>query len=47
MNPRFSLIIPTYNQAQFLQKAIQSVIDQTYKDWEMIIVDNYSTDNTH
>ena len=47
MNPRFSVIIPTYNQAQFLQKAIQSVIDQTYKDWEMIIVDNYSTDNTH
>ena len=46
MNPRFSVIIPTYNQAQFLQKAIQSVIDQTYKDWEMIIVDNYSTDNT-
>ena len=46
MNPRFSVIIPTYNQANFLKKAIESVINQTYKDWELIIIDNYSTDVT-
>lgn len=41
-----SIIIPTYNQANFLKNAIQSVLDQTYTNWELIIVDNYSTDST-
>jgi glycosyltransferase involved in cell wall biosynthesis len=41
-----SVIIPTYNHAHFLGRALQSVLDQTYTNWEAIIVDNYSQDNT-
>jgi glycosyltransferase involved in cell wall biosynthesis len=44
--PGISVIIPTYNQANFLREAIQSVIDQTFTDWEAIVVNNYSEDNT-
>jgi glycosyltransferase involved in cell wall biosynthesis len=44
---KISIILTTYNRGRtFLRQAIQSVIDQTYKDWELIILDNYSTDNT-
>ena len=42
----FSIIIPTYNRANLISKAIQSVIDQTYGNWELIIVDDGSIDNT-
>lgn len=42
----FSIIIPTYNRANFICTAIESVIGQTYKNWELIIVDDGSTDNT-
>lgn len=41
-----SVVIPTFNQANLLRKALHSVVDQTYKNWEIIVVDNYSTDNT-
>jgi len=44
--PLFSIVIPTYNQAYYLDKALQSVINQTYKNWEVIVVDNNSTDKT-
>ena len=43
---RFSIIIPTYNRAAFLPKAIGSVLAQSFSDWELIIVDDGSTDNT-
>ena len=46
MKPFFSIIIPTYNRANFLTKAINSVISQTFENWELIIVDDGSTDNT-
>ena len=42
----FSIIIPTYNRAAFLPKAIESVLAQIYTDWELIIVDDGSADNT-
>ena len=44
--PLFSIIIPVYNQEKFIGHAIQSVINQTYSSWEIIVVDNHSTDNT-
>lgn len=43
---RFSIVIPTYNRAHLLSHAIQSVIGQTLLDWELIVVDDGSTDNT-
>lgn len=46
MAPAVSVIIPTYNRALLLQKAIQSVLDQTFQDFEIIVVNNYSEDNT-
>ncbi len=42
----FSIIIPTYNRASFISKAVESVIAQFYVDWELIIIDDASTDNT-
>ena len=44
--PLVSVVIPTYNHAHFLGRALQSVLDQTYKKWEVIVIDNYSTDKT-
>ena len=45
-NPLVSVVIPTYNRANLLKRAIQSVINQTYKNLEIIIVDDGSTDRT-
>jgi len=44
--PLVSIILPTYNGSRYLQEAIQSCIDQTYRNWELIIVDDASTDET-
>ncbi len=44
--PKVSVLIPTYNYAHYLDETIQSVLDQTFTDFELIIVDNCSTDNT-
>ena len=41
-----SIVIPTYNREKKLKKAIFSVINQSYKNWELIIVDNNSSDKT-
>jgi glycosyltransferase involved in cell wall biosynthesis len=44
--PKVSVVLPTYNSARFLGTAIQSVLDQTFQDWELIVVDDGSDDNT-
>ena len=45
-SPLVSVIIPNYNHAQYLGRALQSVLDQTYTHWEAIVIDNHSTDNS-
>ena len=42
----FSIIIPSYNRAPIINRAIQGVLDQTFEDFEIVIVDDGSTDNT-
>ncbi len=46
MEPFFSVIIPTYNRADLIGIAIESVLKQSYGSWELLIVDDGSTDNT-
>lgn len=46
MNPLVSIIVPCYNQAQYLPEALQTVLEQTYQNWECIIVNDGSPDNT-
>ena len=46
MSPTVSVVLPTYNHAHFLPAAITSVIQQTFSDWELLVVDNSSTDST-
>lgn len=46
MTPTFSIIIPCYNQADFLDETLASVFRQTLRDWECLIIDDGSEDNT-
>lgn len=41
-----SILLPVYNEGKYIKDAISSIISQTYKDWELIVVDNGSSDNT-
>lgn len=43
---KISIIIPTYNRAWCIEKSIKSVINQDYDNWELFIIDDWSTDNT-
>ncbi len=45
-SPFFSIILPTFNRAPSLPRAIDSVLAQDFSDWELIIIDDGSTDNT-
>jgi glycosyltransferase involved in cell wall biosynthesis len=45
-SPVISIIVPCYNQAQYLDECLQSVSDQTYTDWECLIIDDGSLDDT-
>lgn len=46
VNPYISVIIPNYNHAKFLHERIESVLNQSYQNFEMIILDDVSTDNS-
>ena len=46
VDPLVSIITPTYNSQMFLEQTIDSIVNQTYKNWELIIVDDASSDNT-
>jgi len=45
-NPLVSVIVPTYNQADLLKRSLQSLRDQTFPDWDAIVIDNHSDDET-
>lgn len=45
--PLISIIIPSYNHGVYIEKALQSLLSQTYTNWEAVVVDNYSTDDTN
>lgn len=46
INPEISVVVCTYNRAQYLERCIESVIHQTFQNWELLIVDDGSQDET-
>ena len=46
MKALVSIITPTYNSEAFISETINSVLNQTYKNWELIVIDDFSTDDT-
>ncbi len=46
MNNLVSIITPSYNSSRFIEECVGSVLSQTYDNWEMLIVDDYSADNS-
>lgn len=47
MNPKVSVIMPVYNTEKYLSEAIKSILNQSYRDFEFIIVDDFSTDTSY
>ena len=43
---KFSIIVPVFNTERFIEECIQSVLDQTYRDYELILVDDGSSDKS-
>ena len=46
MNPKISIIVPIYNMEQYLERCVDSILSQTYKNFEVILVNDGSTDNS-
>ena len=44
--PEISIVLPTYNGEKYLKQSIESILGQTYTDWELIVVNDCSTDST-
>src|SRR5580698_8030349 len=44
--PLVSVVVPVYNEEQFLAECLESILAQTYGNWECVIVNNYSTDRS-
>ena len=44
--PIVTIVMPTYNAERFVEKSIESIINQTFKEWELIITDDNSKDST-
>lgn len=47
LNPLVSIVMPTFNRANMIGLAIESAVKQSYQNWELLIIDNESTDNTN
>ena len=45
-SPVFSIVIPTYNRAHLISKTIESVLHQSFEDFEVLVIDDGSSDNT-
>lgn len=45
-NQKVSIVLPTYNGARYIRESLESILNQTYKNWELIIVNDCSTDET-
>lgn len=44
--PKVTVLVPVYNREKFISQCIESTINQTFKDWKLVVVDDASTDNT-